>query len=79
MGFDKAFKMAGVKAIFSPLWNVDDEATAFLMVEFYRQFVGGYSLIESLEYAKNSVRKHKEKSWDNPKYWASFVLIDAIE
>lgn len=75
----KAFKMAGVEAIFSPLWNVDDEATASLMVEFYRQFVSGHSLYESLEYAKNSVRKHKEKGWDNPKYWASFVLIDAIE
>jgi CHAT domain-containing protein len=75
----KAFKMAGVKAILSPLWSVHDEATATLMVEFYKHFVSGYTLNESLEYAKMSVRSCKEKGWDAPSYWASFVLIDAIE
>ena len=75
----KAYKIAGAKAILFSLWNVDDESTAALMVEFYRHFVSGHTLNESLEAAKMFVRKHKEKGWDNPRYWASFVLIDALE
>lgn len=73
----KAFKMAGSKAILSPLWNVSDKATATLMVEFYKHFVTGHTLNESLEYAKMFVRN--QKGCEDPIYWASFVLIDAIE
>ena len=73
----KAFKMAGSKAILSPLWNVSDKATATLMVEFYKHFVTGHTLNESLEYAKTFVRN--QKGCEDPIYWASFVLIDAIE
>ena len=61
------------------LWEVDDEATCLLMTEFYKNWIGeGKNKHDALELAKQYVRSHKEKGWDNPKYWASFVLIDAI-
>ena len=33
----------------------------------------------ALEQAKLSVRSHKEKGWDDPKYWAAFILLDALD
>ena len=75
----RAFKMAGTKTILHSLWNVDDESTAMLMSCFYQNIVSGHDVLDALNKAKQTIRSHKEKSWDNPKYWASFVLIDAIE
>lgn len=75
----KAFKMSGVNTILYSLWNVDDEATSYLMVEFYKNLMNGNNKQEALRIARECVRLQKEKGWDNPRYWASFVLIDAIE
>ena len=35
MGLQRAFQVAGARALVSSLWSVDDEATALLMGEFY--------------------------------------------
>ena len=34
---------------------------------------------DALELAKQTVRSHKEKGWDDPKYWAAFILLDALD
>ena len=34
---------------------------------------------KALKEAKQTVRSHKEKGWDDPKYWAAFILLDAID
>lgn len=75
----KAFKLAGTKTILHALWSIEDESTAILMTNFYKNIVDGYNLIKALELAKQSIRSHTEKGWNDPKYWASFVLIDAFE
>lgn len=75
----RALKMAGVNTILHSLWNVDDESTAMLMSSFYQNIVSGHDVLDALNRAKLTIRSHKEKGWDNPRYWASFVLIDAIE
>lgn len=75
----RAIKMAGANTILHSLWNVDDESTAMLMSSFYQNIVSGHDVLNALYKAKQTVRSHKEKGWDNPRYWASFVLIDAIE
>lgn len=79
-GLQRGFKMAGANSILMSLWPVSDEATCLLMTEFYRYWIEkGYSKHDALEHAKKAVRSHTEKGWDNPKYWAAFVLLDAIE
>ena len=75
----RAFKMAGGNTILHSLWNVDDESTAMLMNSFYQNIVSGHDVLGALNKAKQTIRSNKEKGWDNPRYWASFVLIDALE
>ena len=78
-GLQRGFKKAGANSILMSLWKVDDAATCELMTEFYRNWMNGKSKYEALESAKKVVRSHKDKGWDNPKYWASFILLDAWE
>lgn len=79
-GLQRGFKKAGVQSILMSLWKVDDEATYLLMTEFYKKWIGEKKTKhESLELAKQTVRSHKEKGWDNPKYWAAFILLDALD
>lgn len=76
-GLQRGFKKAGTHSILMSLWKVDDNATSFLMKEFYKKWLSGSSKQESLEYAKEQVRKHKE--WNAPRFWAAFVLLDSID
>jgi CHAT domain-containing protein/tetratricopeptide (TPR) repeat protein len=79
-GLQRGFKKAGANSILMSLWKVDDEATCLLMTEFYKKWIGEKkSKREALELAKQSVRSHKEKEWDDPKYWAAFILLDALD
>ena len=79
-GLQRGFKKAGAQSILMSLWKVDDEATCLLMTEFYKNWIGEKKTKhDALELAKQTVRSHKEKGWDNPKYWASFVLLDALD
>ena len=60
------------------LWKVDDNATCMLMTEFYRNWIGqGKSKHKALELAKEAVRKHP--GWEDPKYWAAFILLDGLD
>ena len=79
-GLQRGFKKAGAKSILMSLWKVDDEATCFLMKEFYKQWIEkGKTKYNALKIAKEEVRSHKEKKWDDPKYWAAFIMLDGIE
>lgn len=79
-GLQRGFKIAGANSILMSLWKVDDEATCMLMTKFYRNWITKkMSKHEAFESAKRSVREHKEKGWDSPRYWAAFILLDAAE
>ena len=72
--------MAGAECILMSLWKVDDEATCFLMTEFYRNWIGeGKTKHAALEAAKQAVRSKKNKGWDKPEYWAAFILLDGLD
>ena len=78
-GLQRGFKKAGAQSILMSLWPVDDAATCLLMTEFYQNWIGkGKTMYDALELAKQMVRSHKEKGWDNPKFWSSFVLLDTL-
>jgi CHAT domain-containing protein len=70
IGFYRAFMYAGAKSIIATLWPVSDEATSFLINEFY-QSLKKNSLGESLRMAQ---LKTKEK-YHNPANWGGFVLV----
>lgn len=71
-GLQRGFKMAGVDTIIMSLWNVDDFATSFMMIHFYQEFLRTGSKYKSFRFAQSKV---KEK-YQNPYYWASFIMLD---
>ena len=84
-GLQRGFKKAGVNSILMSLWDVDDAATGMFMEEFYRNFTEGKTKRESLKAAQDKVRNFKGeingeyRNFSNPRYWAAFILLDALD
>lgn len=76
-GMQRGFKKAGANSILMSLRKVNDKATQVLMTDFYTQLSEGKSKQEALRHAQAKVRQTPE--WDKPEYWASFILLDAIQ
>ena len=74
-GLQRGFKNAGVHTLLMSLKNVYDESTAELMISFYKHLMNGTSKRESLVKAQQDIRK---KGFNDPKFWATFILLDAI-
>ena len=77
-GLQRGFKKAGANSILMSLWEVDDKATQILMTQFYRNLLSGQSKRQSLLSAQKYLRKVDGGSYDEPKYWAAFILLDGI-
>ena len=77
-GVQRGFKEAGVKSILMSLKKVDDEATKILMVEFYKNLMSGKTKLQSLKDAQKHLRQIDNGKYDDPKYWASFILLDGL-
>ena len=81
-GLQRAFKKAGANSILMSLWQVDDLSTKLFMMEFYRNYISGKSKQESLKLAQRYVREYKDENgnllYEAPTYWASWILLDAL-
>lgn len=77
-GLQRGFKNAGAKTILMSLDKVDDEATRILMVEFYRNLMSGKTKHQSLREAQQYLRKIDNGKYNDPKYWAPFIMLDGI-
>lgn len=77
-GLQRGFKKAGANTILMSLDKVDDEATKVLMVEFYKNLMSGKTKLQSLKAAQNYLRKYENGKFDDPKYWASFIMLDGL-
>ncbi len=84
-GLQRGFKKAGANTLLMSLWKVDDRATQMLMTKFYEHFLSGKTKLESLTLAQKYLREYEEdtdgekiKPFEAPKYWAAFILLDAI-
>jgi len=76
---DFRFKKAGAKSMLITLGKVDDNATQILMTFFYKNLCAGMNKHEALNNAQNSLRKYNNQIYSDPKYWAKFILVDALE
>lgn len=77
-GLQRGFKKAGANTILMSLDKVDDEATRILMVKFYQNLMNGKTKRQSLQEAQQYLRKFDNGKYDNPKYWASFIMLDGL-
>jgi CHAT domain-containing protein len=72
MAFARAFLFAGSESVIFGLWQVNDESTAKLFIEMYRN-LRDTSKAEALRKAKLSLLKDPATS--HPCYWAPFILV----
>lgn len=79
MGLSRAFMYAGTPSLLVSMWNVEDESTAILMTEFYRQLKKGPDKAAALREAKLLLLQESGGNSNRygfyPKQWASFILI----
>jgi len=61
-GLQRAFHVAGTKNVIASLWKVDDDATAALMVLFYRNlWIEKQEPVEALRQAQLYLYRHPEQ------------------
>ncbi len=71
VGLSRAFQIAGVDDVVMSLWNIDDFATQYMMIEFSEQLSQQVAADHALRIA---MMKTREK-YPNPKDWASFTVF----
>ena len=71
-----AFLYAGVPTVVASLWPVDDQATAELMQNLYRNHLrNAVDEAVALRQAKLSLRTAQGGKWADPYYWAPFLMF----
>jgi CHAT domain-containing protein len=76
IGLTRALLFAGAKNIIVSLWQVADESTSELMVDFYKNSLvskGQISYSEALRNAK--LKMISEGKYAHPLFWSPFILI----
>ncbi len=73
VGLARAFFHAGASSVAASLWNVEDEASAELMLRFYAGLRAGRSQAAALREARLALRRDERHR--HPYYWAPFVLL----
>lgn len=72
IGLSRSFLSAGAESVMVSLWSVDDQSTADLMTEFYRQWQTNQ--LDKAQALRQAMLTTMEKH-PNPYYWAAFTLI----
>jgi CHAT domain-containing protein len=69
-GLQRAFLLAGVDAVIMSLWKVDDDATQYLMSNFYKDWTTG----KERSHAFYNTQLELRKQFPHPYYWGAFVV-----
>ena len=73
-GMTRGFMYAGSKRVLVSLWDVQDQATARLMTDFYRGLLGPKRPATAAALKAAQIAIWREVRWQAPYYWAGFVL-----
>jgi len=79
IGLSRSLMAAGVPSVLVSLWNVNDQATAELMVEFYRHWQGTDTRPMTKAQALRQAMLATQAHYPNPYYWGAFTLIGEPE
>jgi len=71
----RAFAQAGCPSVTMSLWPVADEATAKIMVNYYKHLDNGINKSQALRQAKLDFLDDQPKAKQHPYYWAAFVHL----
>jgi CHAT domain-containing protein len=67
----RAFQVAGAKAVIMSLWQMPDKETTELMILFYEDYIKTKNKHDSFRKAQQTMAKKYA-----PYYWAAFVLVE---
>jgi len=70
-GLRRALVLAGAESQMMSLWSVSDRSTRDLMINYYRNLMGGYGRGDSLRRVQLQILQ--DKTHNHPYYWASFI------
>ncbi len=70
-GLQRSFLVAGADALVMSLFQVSDEVTQKLMVEFYKYWLAGRSKREAFNAAQITIRNE----YPDPIYWGAFLMV----
>ena len=73
-GMTRGFMYAGSRRVLVSLWDVQDQATARLMTDFYRGLLGPKRPPTAAALRAAQIAIWREGRWQAPYYWAGFVL-----
>jgi len=71
----RAFAYAGAKSIITTLWQVDDEATKDISIDFYKNLKKGFTKDVALRQAKLRHIKSAKSTQKHPFFWAAMIGI----
>ena len=71
VGLARAFQLAGARSVLMSQWEVDDQATADLMLSMHRHLATGSDLAEALRLAQDELARGGRP---HPFEWAAFQL-----
>jgi len=72
MGMGRAFQYSGARCVLMSLWSVEQSASVTLVDSLFRRIKEGKSRLEALKLARQEVR---EKGYEHPFFWASFIMV----
>lgn len=79
IGLTRALIYAGTPSVIVSLWPVHSESALRLMESFYRYWMdsaNGHSKVEALQKAQlDMIGNESNKEWQDPFFWAPFILV----
>jgi len=79
MSLARAFSFAGCPSVVMSLWNVSDQSTSEIMIDFYKNLKTGNEKDIALQRAKLNYLETSSTEYAKPIYWASFVGIGNMD
>jgi CHAT domain-containing protein len=74
VGLTRAFMHAGSARVLVSLWDVNDEATAELMIRFYSRLLSQDRVSPAAALHTAQLSMAQDKRWSSPYFWAGFTL-----
>jgi CHAT domain-containing protein len=76
LSLNRTFLYNGTKATISSFWDADNTSSAYYFKEYYKHYMKGESVSESIYKAQQSVKNNSMYAeWAKPLYWANWHLI----
>jgi len=75
MSLTRGFILAGASSVINTFWDVNDDTSSKIMIDFYHYLSKGDEKDEALRKAKLNYLKNTPPTYANPYYWAAYEVM----